>query len=189
MIGRILNVVFSIQDRVDHWRTARRWARLQELGMKIGRDVHLPGSTSIDAVYCFLISIGDRTRFGPQCLVLAHDGQADEFLDAGRLGRVVIHSSCYIGARTVILPGVEIGPSTIVEANSVVSRSLPPETVCAGNPARVVCSLEQFLEEHRDNLRNAPAFPLREFGPDHLTPERRQALAAGVAGRAGYLVR
>jgi acetyltransferase-like isoleucine patch superfamily enzyme len=60
-------------------------------------------------------------------LILAHDAQMDEFLDAGRIGRVVIRSHSHIGARTVILPGVEIGPRTIVGANSVVSQSLPPQ--------------------------------------------------------------
>ena len=73
--------------------------------------------------------------------------EMDEFLDAARIGQVTIHESCHIGARTVILPGVVIGPKTIVGANSVVTRSLPPNTVCAGNPAKVLCSIEDYLCE------------------------------------------
>ena len=79
----------------------------------------------------------------------------DEFLDAARIGQVTIHESCHIGARTVLLPGVVIGPKTIVGANSVVSRSLPPNTVCAGNPAKVLCSLEDYLSKHRFRIADA----------------------------------
>ena len=69
------------------------------------------------------------------CSILAHDAQMDEFLDAARIGRVVIHDSCHIGARAIILPGVEIGPRTIVGAGSVVITDIDPGTVAVGNPA------------------------------------------------------
>ena len=84
-------------DRLDQFalgltelRARRRLERLQSIGLKIGSDVVLPVSTWIDMAHCYLISIGDRCRLGPQCLILAHDAQMDEFLDAGRVGPVVI---------------------------------------------------------------------------------------------------
>ena len=115
--------------------------------MTIGNDVVLPSSTWIDVAHCYLIVIGDRVRFGPQCLILAHDAQMDEFLDAGRLGKVVIGEGAQIGARTVILCNVEIGAGTVVEAGSVVSVSLPPDSYCAGSPARVVSSVEEYAKK------------------------------------------
>ena len=45
-----------------------------------------------------------------------------------------------------------IGPKTIVGANSVVARSLTTNTVCAGNPAKVLCSLEDYLSKHRTRI-------------------------------------
>ena len=36
---------------------------------------------------------------GEECFILAHDAQMDEFLDAARIGRVIIHQSCHIGSR------------------------------------------------------------------------------------------
>ncbi len=92
------------------------------MGMRIGRNVWLPSSTWIDTSHCFLISIGDNCGFGEECFILAHDAQMDEFLDATRIGRVVIHESCHIGARCVILPGVEIGPRAIVGSGSIVTK-------------------------------------------------------------------
>jgi maltose O-acetyltransferase len=153
------------------------------MGMRIGRNVWLPASTWIDTSHCFLISIGDHCGFGEQCLILAHDAQMDEFLDAARVGRVVIHDSCHIGARCIILPGVEIGPRTIVGAGSIISRSLPADTVCAGNPAKVISTLDEYLEKHRRRLASSPSFPYEIA----LSPEQRAKIAQSVAHTDAYI--
>lgn len=152
MLDWILDKLSALKSKIERKRLERRWHKLRQQGMRLGSDVWLPASTVIDPDYCFLISIGDHCGFGEECLILAHDAQMDEFLDAARIGQVTIHESCHIGARTVVLPGVVIGPKTIVGANSVVTRSLPPDTVCAGNPAKVLCSLEDYLSKHRSKI-------------------------------------
>ena len=185
VIGKVLSIIRRLRARLDLLRLERRWASLRQQGMHLGEDVWLPRSTWIDPDYCFLISIGDHCGLGGECLILAHDAQMDEFLDAGRIGRVVIHESCHIGSRTVILPGVEIGPRTIVGANSVVSRSLPPDTVCAGNPARVLCSLDDYLEKHRSRIAEWPTFPYKKGG---MTSELRTRMIAATRERDAYMV-
>ncbi len=169
-------------------RATRRWRRLRSLGMHIGGDVDLPDSTTIDDSHCFLISIGDRCSFGAECHILAHDAQMNEYLDASRVGRVVIHESCHLGPRTVVLSGVEIGPRTIVEANSVVSRSLPPDTFCAGAPARVVCSLEDYLAGHRAALKAGPVFDAATHDIAVISDASKAALRRALAASDGYLV-
>jgi len=180
-----IEVLAGLRNAVQRIRVSRRWATLRENGMHIGADVWLPSSTWIDPDYCFLISIGDHCGFGEDCLILAHDAQMDEFIDAARIGRVTIHSSCHIGSRTVVLPGVEIGPRTIVGANSVVSRSLPPDTVCAGAPARVVCSLEDYLEKHRARRMTYPTFP---YTKNALTKQERSQIVEALRNQDGYMV-
>jgi len=180
-----INVAAGVRNRLQQFRVNRRWAKLCENGMHLGVDVWLPSSTWIDPDYCFLISIGDHCGFGADCLILAHDAQMDEFIDAARIGRVIIHPSCHIGSRTVVLPGVEIGPRTIVGANSVVSRSLPPDTVCAGSPARVVCSLDDYLAKHRARLATHPTFP---YTKDALTPAERSRIVDALRQQDGYMV-
>lgn len=188
----MISWIWGIASRMSGWvhgkLLERRWTRLRELGMQIGANVWLPESTWIDASHCFLISIGDNCGFGEECMILAHDAQMDEFLDAARIGRVIIHPSCHIGARTVILPGVEIGPRTIVGANSVVSSSLPPETVCAGTPAKVICTLDQYLEKHRQKLAGSRKFDYMKYDLRFLTPERRAEIIAAVAQDDAYMV-
>lgn len=188
MLRFAIRLASRVKQRLERERIVRRWARLRELGMHIGDRVNLPASTFIDTSHCFLISIGDDCGFGPDCVILAHDAQMDEYLDAARLGRVVIHPSCHIGARTTILAGVEIGPRTVVGANSVVSRTLPPETVCAGNPAKVICSLDEYLAKHRERMKTRPTFEYLKYDIRFLTPERKAELLRAVADGDAYMV-
>lgn len=185
MLDWILDKLSALKSKVERKRLERRWYKLRQQGMHLGSDVWLPASTWIDPDYCFLISIGDHCGFGEECLILAHDAQMDEFLDAARIGQVTIHESCHIGARTVILPGVVIGPKTIVGANSVVTRSLPPDTVCAGNPAKVICSLEDYLLKHRSRIVEATKVAC--VTSDTSLQERQQITAAAKKGSA-YVV-
>ena len=188
MISFAVRVLSAIRDRLAVARREARWARLRGLGMVIGEAVWLPDSTAIDTSHCFLISIGDHCGFGEECVLLAHDAQMDEYLDAARLGRVVIRESCHLGARTIVLPGVTIGPRTIVGAGSVVTRTLPPDTVCAGNPARVICSLEEYLEKHRGRIAAARRFEYAQYDIAVLTPERRAELIAACDDGLAYMV-
>jgi maltose O-acetyltransferase len=156
--------------------------------MHIGKGVNLPASTVIDESHCFLISIGDHCGFGEQCYILAHDAQMNEYLNATRLGRIVIHESCHIGTRTVILEGVEIGPRTIVGANSVVSRSLPPNTVCAGIPAKVICTLDKYLDRHRAALKNAPTFNTATHSITVITEGEKAEMRRALKSEDGYML-
>ena len=186
MIRRaLLDALDSLSQRLTVLRTRRRFEVLAARGMRIGSDTHVPASTWIDAAHCYLISIGDHCRLGEQCLILAHDSQMDEFLDAGRLGRVTLHPWCQIGARTCIMAGVEIGPRTIVAPNSVVTRSLPPDSVCGGNPARVLATLDEYLAARRTELEGLPQFDAETFRRMSGTPEGRTALAAALSLSGG----
>ena len=51
--------------------------------------------------------------------------------------------------------GANIGDNVIIGAGSVVSGRIPPNSVCAGNPARVICSLEHFLVKSRERFEDS----------------------------------
>ena len=62
----------------------------------------------------------------------------------GTYGRpVVLEDRVWVGINATILPGVRIGYGAIVGANSVVTKDLPPMTVVAGNPARIIKELKK----------------------------------------------
>ena len=64
-------------------------------------------------------------------------------------GKIVIEDWAYIGSGTLIMPGVTIGESSLVAAGSVVTKSVPPGMIVGGNPARVICSVEDYVERNR----------------------------------------
>lgn len=64
-------------------------------------------------------------------------------------GKVTIGDYVYIGSGALIMPGVTIGNNVLVAAGSVVSKSIPDNSVVAGNPARIICSVEDYYERNK----------------------------------------
>jgi acetyltransferase-like isoleucine patch superfamily enzyme len=85
------------------------------------------------------ITIGDDVLIGPQTIIatLNHDPDPDK--RGGMFAKqVVIGNKVWLGARVTICPGVTIGESAIVGAGAVVTKDVPPRTVVAGVPAKVI---------------------------------------------------
>ncbi len=162
---------------------------LRGRGCRIGERVNLVPGCIVDDNHCWHIEIEDDVVIAPRVYILAHDASTWLHLGRTRLAPVIIRSKVFIGAGSIILPGVTIGYSSIVGAGSVVTRSVPAETVVAGNPARVVCSLESFL-----SIRSAEAVGCHEFGAEFtveggIDDERKKALKEDVLGRGyGYVL-
>lgn len=184
----VSNLIGRLYIWYHHRRLLKRWAAYRAKGMHLGRGVNLPWSTGIDTSHCFLISIGDNCGFGGNCEILAHDAMPNEYLDASVLGKVTIHESCHFGANTIILPGVEIGPRAIVGSGSVVIKDIPPNSVAAGNPAKVLCTMDEYLEKHRQKMKTAPLFEFKEYGENYLTPERLNDMLERLDKSIGYMV-
>ena len=76
----------------------------------------------------------------------------------------------------------------MIAAYSVVSRSLPPDTVCGGRPARPFSTLSQYIESHRRRLEAARTFEYAAYDDPNLSPERRAALVSAVLAGDVYMV-
>lgn len=110
--------------------------------LSIGNDVGMSG-VILDARNS--ISIGDRCLLGANCAILttnyhALDPVARRFYkaDTVQTAPVTLEDDVWIGANALILKGVTVGAASIVGAGSVVTKSVPPGVVVAGNPARIV---------------------------------------------------
>lgn len=85
------------------------------------------------------ITIGNGVFIGPKCnlITINHDVNPDN--RSATYGRpIVIEDRVWIGINSTILPGVRIGYGSIVGAQSVVTHDVPPMTIVAGNPARII---------------------------------------------------
>ena len=72
-----------------------------------------------------------------------------EHPDFDVFGKVVIEDWAYIGAYSQIMPGVTIGEGALVAAGSVVTKSVAAHTVVGGNPARLICTTEEYYERNK----------------------------------------
>ena len=89
------------------------------------------------------ITIGNGVFIGQKCnlITINHDPNPDN--RSATYGRpIVIEDKVWIGINSTILPGIKIGYGSIVGAQSVVIKDVPPMTVVAGNPARIIKTIE-----------------------------------------------
>ena len=97
------------------------------------------------------ITIGNNVMIGSGCLIADNDAhpmdvekrQVPNYYDYVVSSPVVIDDDVLIGARSIILKGVHIGQGAVVGAGSVVTKDVPPFTIVAGNPAKVVKELRE----------------------------------------------
>lgn len=162
---------------------------LIKLGLTVGKNFSRQEKTLIDQSHCWLITIGDDVTLAPRVHILAHDASTKQALGYTRIGLVNIGSNVFIGASTTVLPGIKIGDNVIVGAGSVVSKDIPSNSVAVGNPARVICSYDEFVNRKKKELEVVPSYKenytLRnpEF-TDEMKKEMKEAL---MRGRVGYV--
>lgn len=96
----------------------------------------------------YLVTIGDNVQLTRGVAIHTHGGgnvirrQVNDF---DSFGKVVIRDWAYIGAHAQIMPGVTIGEGAMVAAGAVVTKSVPDRMVVGGNPAKIICSVDDYL--------------------------------------------
>lgn len=131
-------------------------------GATIGNNVtvYSAKNTTIDETSLQHIFIGDNTQITAGVIILAHDYSYSVLGNVyGELPRqqkdTIIGKNVFIGMNSIILMGSNIGDNVIIGAGSVVSGHIPSNTVCAGNPAKIICSLDQFLVKGRTRFEES----------------------------------
>lgn len=123
---------------------------LRAMGVRIGERCRI--YTTNFGTEPWLIKIGDHVCISNDVTFVNH-GLVHPFQDKydtlTAFGPIEIRDNCQIGVRATILPHVVIGPNAIVGACSVVTKDVPPNTVVAGNPARVVRTLDDYEQRCR----------------------------------------
>lgn len=127
-------------------------------GLTVGKNFVRMHGCILDPSHVWHIKIGDNVTLAPRVHILAHDASLCHHLGYARIGNVTIGNNVFVGAESVILPNVTIGDNTIIGANSTVSRSIPENSVAAGSPAKVICSLEEYLEKNKKMMESRPCY-------------------------------
>lgn len=118
-------------------KTTRVWLH-RKRGVSIGKNVSIGLSTLIETAYPRLVSIGDNVTIGMRTVIIGH--LRDSTAQARMLDRptVRLEDNVYLGPGVIVLPNVTIGHGAVVSAGSVVTHSVPPQTLVQGNPAKPV---------------------------------------------------
>ena len=132
--------------------------KLISMGMVVGKNFKRLSGTILDPSHCWLIEIGDDVTLAPRVHILCHDASTKTFLGYTKIGCVTIGNRVFIGANSTVLPGVAIGDDVVIGANSVVTRDIPSNSVYAGNPARLISSLDDYLNRERNRMKTAHVY-------------------------------
>lgn len=153
LMYKIQDVFFKlILNKTDYWR---------KKGVTIGNNCSL-GSTNFGGEP-YLITIGNHVQITDNVRFFTHGGGwvfRDEIPDLDFFGKIILKDNIYLGSGAYILPGVTIESNVIVAARSVVTKSIPEGVIVAGNPARIIGSLNDF--KHNISKYNLHTKGLRE---------------------------
>jgi maltose O-acetyltransferase len=154
--------------------------------MIVGKRVFIDGRCVIDSEFYWLISIGDDVYLTSGTVILAHDSSTVMFLGYTRIGKVVIGNRVFIGANSVILPGVTIGDDVVIGAGSIVSMNIPSGSVAKGVPARVTGTINEFLARKREDMQTSPRFENEYTIYGNVNLARKSEMNEKLKGRYGY---
>jgi acetyltransferase-like isoleucine patch superfamily enzyme len=114
----------------------------RRMGVRIGKGCYVGFHVELDTNHPELIEIGDGVTLSHRCIVATHMATDAETplrtLYPGRTAPVRIEAGAWICVGAILLPGVTVGRNAVVAAGAVVNRDVPPATLAAGVPARVV---------------------------------------------------
>lgn len=128
---------------------------LKKIGVKIGEHIEIffPNKTHIDNVNPHLLEIGSYVSMTGPVTILTHDYSVCVTKKAyngrilGKQNKTIIGNNVFLGWGCCILPGTVIGDNVIIGAGAVVSGKVDSNSVYGGNPAKKICTLDEFYNK------------------------------------------
>lgn len=129
---------------------------LRHYGMSVGNDCTI--CCNILPTEPYLVTIGNNVTISAPVYLLTHDNSVIKMSNGDVtdiFGEIKIGDNCFIGANTVILPGVTLADNIVVAAGSVVTKSfLENNIIIAGNPAKKISTWDQSLTKNFKYTQN-----------------------------------
>ncbi len=114
----------------------------------------------------YLVKLGNDVRLAANVRMITHDitsymiNQIPKYEKDGKLpyflGKIEIGDHVMVGANSLILPNVKIGSNVIIAAGSIVTKDVPSDMVVGGNPAKTICTMDEFVAKRRMKANDIP---------------------------------
>ena len=121
----------------------------KDAGVKMGKENFIASRFWSSEPY--LLSIGSHCAITAGVKLFTHGGSRVlryKYPKFDSFGKVTIGDYVYLGNNVLVMPGVAIGNHVLVAAGSVVTKSIPSDCVVAGNPAKYICSIQEYEEKN-----------------------------------------
>ncbi|MCA1025653.1 acyltransferase [Cytobacillus kochii] len=158
-----------------------------KLGMKVGKNCSIQPGVTFDYSHCWLINIGNNVTIAPQAYILAHDASTKQTHGYTKVGNVTIEDNVFIGARAVIMPGVFIGKHSVVASGSVVTKDVPENSIVAGNPAKVISSIDAYREKTRELIDNSKIYDFTYTIKGKVTASKKEKMYSELKSGIGFV--
>ena len=135
-----------------YWRTEESLDLLRKYA-DIGRNCHIASAARLDGWRGnqSRVILGNNVTITEGCMILCHDAAGSRFGLMDKVGFTRIGDNTFVGIRTVILAGLQVGKGCIIGACSVVTKDIPDKEVWAGNPARFICTVEEYKKKREQH--------------------------------------
>lgn len=138
----LFNIIREIFVRLD---LLEEHKILYQIGNRKGNNARF------DKLMPQMIKVGDDFGPAPGVAIISQERIIINGIVKYRIEPIIIGDNVYIGSNAVILPGVTIGDNVIIGAGAIVSENIPSNIVVTGNPARAVCSVEDYMSSCKNN--------------------------------------
>ncbi|WP_294824017.1 acyltransferase [uncultured Flavobacterium sp.] len=132
--------------------------KLKEKGLKVGNNFYMQEGCIIDGSHCQHIAIGDDVCLSANVHILAHDASTWWFLGHTRIKNTTLGNRVFVGAGSIIMPGVSIGNDTLIGAGSVVTKDVPDNCIHAGNPAKFLMNTNEYIAREKAKMNDENTF-------------------------------
>jgi len=180
-------MISKLYNRIENKRRQAYINRLIANGLTLGKNVDIIDTFFFDPSHCFLISIGDNCTICPNVRLIAHDASTKKILGYTKIGKIDIKENCFIGDSVIVLPNVTIGPNSIIGAGGIVTKDIPPDTVAAGNPAKVISSVKEYVRKTESISAKKIVFN-EDYYISRLTDAKRKEIIQSIGDSIGFIV-
>jgi len=159
----------------------------KKMGVKIGDNCKFQFDVVIDYSHFWLIEIGNDVTLAPRVHILAHDASTFNYVGYSKIGKVKIEDNVFIGASSIVLPGVTIGKNSIIGAGSVVTKDIPENSIAVGNPAKVIGAISSFLAKTKREMSEFPLFEEEYTLRSGISDEMKEMMIDTINNRYGFV--